>query len=113
MPAFVKTQVGQKRFVIEWDLTATSAEVAGDPFECVDAEPLSISVDLQPMGGAAPILSLMASNHQGAPNWTNYAMQLQNAVPIIVPNVRWVFPHLSSLFGSSMAKVAILFREVG
>lgn len=121
--AYTKYPVGNKQFVIQWDLDpANGADVyAGDTFEAIDCEPVSIAAksdvgiecELVPSnlnaGGSFPIGPALAFNG-------DILVPLPDAyfsatpVPALPPPCRYYRPVSQGAAGES--KIAILFREL-
>jgi len=128
MVAFVKTPVGNKRFVIEWFLEVNMNEVSGDAFEIADCKLLSISYRRTTASGTVALCKLYHTNQSdGVTNpgvassyITNlstiaeavlvpFSTQSQTPLP---PLTRWIFPRLEGNSGVGDARIAMLFEEV-
>ncbi len=116
MTNYVKTYVGDKRFVIQWDLTAVGgAETEGEKFEVKDANLISIE------GVTTSSLNcrLYLSNFSN-PDALRTSLLTDDSFlsplpdsfgnPPLPPATRWVWPILAA--GSGESHIALLFEEI-
>lgn len=115
MTSYVKTEVGNKLFTIEWNFSAGLAEVEGQKFECKDCELVSI-FGIAPNSAEARIAF---SNHSQPENYRISVPASDVFVsphsgdltgPDFPPFSRWIWPILD--IGSGDLKLALLFREI-
>jgi hypothetical protein len=125
MVAFVKTPVGNKRFVIEWVLNIDNNEVEGDAFQLMDCNLMSMTVRSTVDTGSAILSKLYASNYSSAPDWYSQFITLRTdtgldtflsplptiSVPI-PPATRWIFPRSEGSSSVGVVKISMLFQEI-
>lgn len=123
--SFVKTEVGQKQFVIEWYLEVNDNEVDGEPFELEDCELVSLQSIRQVISGS-PAPKLYATNYADSSvfGWYGEAVSLLpggGGNSLILPYegdlfplaaTRFVFPRLEGNGAEGSVRVAALFREI-
>lgn len=108
--AYTKTPVGNKQFVIQWDLSIpddVSSDV-GDTFEAVDCELISIHATTL---GAGALTKLSYGNKNSVFVAINLSVPDNNIVispPF--PSVRFYSPSLEE--AEATASIALLFREI-
>jgi hypothetical protein len=130
MTAYTKYPVGNKQFVIEWDLSVNQSEDQGDAFEAIDCELVSISaLTLVSSGDVSSQLRYTnQSNFPGSPGVAgNYTLDLEIAgagyfMPWpepaqfvrTIPQARYYAPRLEGpdVGAIATAKVALLFRTL-
>lgn len=110
MTAYVKTSVGNKLFVVQWDLSipdAISSDL-GDTFEAVDCELISIhSTTL----GVGALTKLNYGNKSSGNLAFNLAVPENNVITAPpFPPVRFYAPVLEE--AAATASVALLFKEI-
>lgn len=116
MTPYTRYQVGNKQFVVEWNLTADAVDpVDGEKFELVDCELVSIF-------GITPEsveTRLMLSNHSEPDDFKTFRIlpavflapfEVISGNADLPPNVRWMWPVM--LPGTGVAKLSFLFRAL-
>ena len=113
--AFVKTQVGNKLFTIEWNLDAVPGpEINGDAFEAVDCELLSVSGIVQ-----TGLQGFLALSNDSDPSSYRASVEVADNFltglpdnPALFPKVRWYYPYVYTPSVSAEMRVSMLFKEI-
>jgi len=128
MSAFVKTELGNKLFTIEWLLSVNNSEDQGDPFEVRDCKLVSVSAYTAVTSGPAPSVKLYTTNQSDFPAnpgvASGYVTNLSDAgssvmvpweplssVPL-APPTRFVAPRLDGGASEATSRVACLFETL-
>lgn len=124
---FTKFPVGNRLFVIEWDLSVNNSEQGGDVFEALDCELLSVTSLTLTSSGTPPVCTLRFTNQSDAPTnpgvASNYVASLVdegagNILPWaafdmpLPPPTRYIFPRLENTAGQSTSKISCLFKTI-
>lgn len=119
--ASTKTSVGDKLFVVEWNLSVNNSEEVGDTFECADCELLSIQSLMRETAGSGALPKMYFSNFDDAPDRNAWKISLKTANEnfiLIPPDVdipartRVIFPRLEGPTATATLRVTALFQEV-
>ncbi len=123
--SFVKTQLGNKYFSIEWILDVNNNEVEGEAFQITDCTLISMSVESLATSGPAILSKLYASNHAGSPDWYSRFIPLRTSLgedtflmPLpttdvpLPPPTRWLFPRSEGPASIGIIKIVALFQVI-
>lgn len=127
---FNKIPVGNRMFVVEWDLEVNNNEVSGEAFEAKDAELQSVTALTITTAGDPALAKLYATNQSDAPvnpgAGSSYAIALNdvdagqilpwpNLIPprVLPQRTRFYFPRLEGpITDAATSKVCLLFKEL-
>jgi hypothetical protein len=115
---YTKYPVGNKQFVIEWNLVGDEVDpVQGEKFELLDCEPISYYTS----GPSDPQFRLMLSNHSDPDTFRTFLVIGETFLsplpdsfgnPPLPPTTRWLWPQLQGGVENQPAVLAVLFREL-
>lgn len=113
--AYMKTAVGNKLFIIEWNLDAVPGpEINGDAFEGIDCELVSI-FGIVPTG----LEGYLALSNDADPSLYRVSILVADVFLTDQPgtiklpsSVRWYYPYVYTPSVSATMRVSMLFKEI-